>query len=191
MWVLVVLALVAVLFVGVMVFVVGTSGGGQRHPALAEATGRSTAVSSNLPSTSQHSSKPPSAPASGPPTPVTGNPCPTPAACVVDGDIGQMVKAVNDFRAAHGVAPVAGAVTAAAQACAVQQGDGPSCAPHYFWEPVPAQDGIQVMAKIAAGANGTAWLLDPGMAGLSVGWAYVPGPTGGAGLFECAVLKAN
>jgi hypothetical protein len=193
-WGLIVLALVAILVVTLMVFVVGTSGGGKRHPVLAEAT--STSPSSTAASPHRTSGAPKSAshsptPTAGPTTPVTGNPCPSAAPCVVNGDGGQVLKAINDFRVAHGVPSVPGMVTPDAQTCAVQSGDGATCAPHFFWEPVPAQDGAQVLGKIVGSGGGTPWLLDPGAISFSAGWAYAPGPGGAPGHFECAVLKTG
>jgi hypothetical protein len=41
---------------------------------------------------------------------------------------------------------------------------------------------------IASRSDGRAWLLDPQMTSFSVGWAYQPG---GAGQYECAILKVG
>jgi hypothetical protein len=110
---------------------------------------------------------------------------------VIGGDDGGVVAAVNAFRASHGVSPVAGRTGAQAQQCALNQGDGPACAPHYAWQPVPIRDGAKVISMIASSGDGTAWLLDPQATSVSVGWAYKPGGGGSAGQYECAILKVG
>jgi hypothetical protein len=114
--------------------------------------------------------------------------CPTTAPCILAGDVGSVVKAVNAFRTGHGLKTVVGAVSPTVQKCALQQGDGPSCPQAYFWEPVSAPDGGAVVQKISSKATGSQWLLDPAMTTVNVGWAYAPSP-GGAGQYECAVVK--
>jgi hypothetical protein len=96
----------------------------------------------------------------------------------VPGDAGQLVAAVNQFRTSHGAAALQGAVSAQAQQCALAQGDGPSCAPSFAWEPVPTQDGVKAVSLVASD-----WLLDPAMKSFTVGWAYAGGG------YECAILK--
>jgi hypothetical protein len=192
------LAIIAVLIVVVLLLI----GGGSNHHGAQTPTDLSqlpTAVptSSAAPSSPAASSPAASSPAasspitSGPvskitsPVPTsTANPCPTPGACPVPGDAGQLVAAVNAFRTSHGQHAVAGAVTPQAQQCALSQGNGPSCAPSWAWEPAPTQDGAKVVELIAG--RGGEWLLDPAMTSFSVGWAYAPG-TG----YEVAILKAH
>jgi hypothetical protein len=180
-WGLVALAIIAGLIIVVML---ATSGGSGHHSS--NPTGLSGLSTEPLSSTS-----PPSTPSSTPtPTPSsstpstsavptsTANPCGAAKACMVPGDAGQLVAAVNQFRAGHGQAAVAGTVTPQAQQCAAAQGEGPACAPSYAWEPVPTQDGPK-----AVGLVSPTWLLDPAMKSFQVGWAYANGQ------WECAILK--
>jgi hypothetical protein len=102
----------------------------------------------------------------------------------VIGDAGGAVAAVNAFRVSHGRPAVPGTVSVMAQQCALQQGSGPSCEPHYAWQAVPTQDGQKVISMLAG--RSAQWLLDPGISSFSVGWAYAPGSG-----FECAILKIN
>ena len=191
LWALLVLVLVAVLIGAVMVFVIGSSGGDSNNGL----TGGSIAPVPTQPANSSHPSSPHRStpaptPTSVPPKPTsTANPCPSSRPCAVPNDIGQAVQALNNFRVHHGRKAVPGSVSAKAQQCALSQGNGSSCVPHYSWQPGSnKQDGAQVIAAIAARSDGTQWLLDPAMSSFSVGWAYTPG-SGGAGHYECAILK--
>lgn len=179
------LAALAILAGLVVVIMLATSGGSGGHHGAA-----------NTPTLSQLPSTPPPAPSTTPTTSVapstsasssastsavptsTANPCGAAKACAVPGDAGQLVAAVNQFRATHGQAAVPGTATAKAQQCAAAQGNGPSCAPSYAWEPVPTQDGPK-----AVGLVSPTWLLDPTMKSFEVGWAYANGQ------WECAILK--
>lgn len=200
-WGLTILALVAVLIVAIMVFFVGTSGGKKNtvgdvaEPSLTTETSGSPQPSGSAthPSSTAHSSpsrsKTPttSASATHPKATSTANPCPSPTPCAVDGDAGQAVEAVNAFRVQHGLPPVAGSVSANAQQCALHEGSGPTCVPHYSWEPVATRDGAKAVGAVA-GNGGSKWLLDPGMKSFSVGWAYAPG---GGGHYEFVILKVT
>ena len=193
-WGLVALAIIAVMIVVVLLLI----GGGGSHHGAQTPTDLSQLPTTVPTSSAQPSSPAPSTPAtSGAPTSSaaaskstspaptsTANPCPTPGACAVPGDAGQLVAAVNAFRTSHGRAAVAGAVSPQAQQCALSQGNGAACAQSFAWEPVPTQDGEKVVALIAG--RGGDWLLDPSMTSFSVGWAYAPG-TG----YECAILKVR
>jgi hypothetical protein len=119
----------------------------------------------------------------------TANPCPSTAPCAVGGGDAGVVAALNGFRTSHGRAAVPGATSSQAQQCALSQGDGPSCAPHYAWQPVTGHDGAMAISMIAGRGDGAQWLLDPDMKTISVGWAYVPGGAGSPGQYECAILK--
>jgi hypothetical protein len=110
-----------------------------------------------------------------------GNPCPSSAPCVVDGD-GGALAAVDAYRTAHGLPAVPGDVTHNAQVCALNRGNGSTCVPHYAWTSVPAQDGAKAVGKITG--FGSDWLLDKSIKTISVGWAYVNGA------YECVLLKA-
>lgn len=190
-WGLTILGLVAALIVAVMVFVLGTSPGGHPRAALPGDTGAlthgSTATSPSGRPTSATSSAATSSSVAPTPT-ATGNPCPSSTSCVVPGDAGQAVQALNAYRTSHGAAAVPGSVSADAQQCAMQHGDGPTCQPQYSWEPVGStQDGAKVIDMIAG--RGAGWLLDSAMTSFSVGWVYFP--SGSGGHYECAVLKTG
>jgi hypothetical protein len=101
------------------------------------------------------------------------------------------VAALNSFRASHGQHAVPGTASSQAQECALGEGSGPSCQPHYAWEPVPTQDGVRVITMVASRSDGMQWLLDPAMSSFSVGWAYTPGAQGGPGRYSCAILKVG
>lgn len=192
LWALAALGIIAVLVVVVMLAF--TSSGGHHHNNAQNppVSTRPSAPASRTPSAttpSALSTTPASSTARRPTPPTrTGNPCPTPAPCAVQGDAAHLVAAVNAFRAAHQLPGVPGTVSAQAQQCALAQGDGPACAPSYSWEPVPAQSAAQVIALIV-GRDGGKWLLDPSMLSFSVGWAYAPGPDGASGQWESAILK--
>lgn len=191
-WGLVVLALIAALIVTLMVFFVGSSGD-HRNAGVA---GIGTTTEPTQPARSESHppsgarTRPPSTSARPKPT-STANPCSSAAPCAVAGDGGQAVTALNNFRVSHGRPPVPGAVSPQAQQCALREGNGPSCEPHYSWEPVPTQDGARVISMITGRSGGMQWLLDPAMSSFSIGWAYAPGAGGGPGHYECAVLKVS
>jgi hypothetical protein len=195
-WGLIVLALIASLVVALMVFFVGTSGGDHRNRGLA-GTGDTSLPTQPVGSATEAPSGARTSPTgalstSALPKPTsTANPCPSAVPCAVTGDSGQAASALNSFRVSHGRAPVPGAVSSQAQQCALREGSGPSCEPHYSWEPVPTQDGSQVITMIAGLGAGMQWLLDPAMSSFSVGWAYAPGANGGPGHYECVILKVG
>ena len=187
---LIVLAVLAVLVIAVVLVIVGTSGGGNHHRRLAD----NATILPTEPAPTSSASAPPSTPTtsasitsstSAHPTPTsTANPCLSAGPCAVDGDDGGVVDAVNKFRVSHGRAAVPGTVSGKAQQCALKQGDGPSCDPHFAWEAVPTQDGQRVVSMITARGEGKKWLLDAGITSFSIGWAYAPGSG-----YECAILK--
>lgn len=192
-WGLIVLALVAAVVAAFMLFFLGTSDHHRNDAVVGLGSTSKPAEPSG--SKSHPSSRAPTSPkraTSARPKPTsTANPCPAAVPCAVAGDSGHAVAALNDFRVRHGLRPVPGAVSPQAQLCALQEGSGPSCEPHYSWEPVPTQDGPGVISKITGGSGGTQWLLDAAMSSFSVGWAYAPGAGGGPGLYECAILKTG
>ncbi len=188
---LIVLAVLAVLVIAVMLVIVGTSGGGNHNRRLAD----DATILPTEPAPTSSTSEPPATPTtsassitpstSAHPTPTsTANPCLSPGPCAVDGDDGGVVDAVNQFRVSHGRAAVTGTVSGKAQQCALKQGEGPSCDPHFAWEAVPTQDGQRVVSMITARGEGKKWLLDAGITSFSIGWAYAPGSG-----YECAILK--
>ena len=190
---LLILAMTAALVVSIMVFFVGTSSS-HHDTGLIDAITPSGPTATTSPSVTPKrsatvSSKPPSTSAAPKPT-STANPCPSVTPCAVAGDNGGAVAALNKFRASHGRPAVGGAASAQAQQCALTQGNGPTCQPHYAWQPVATQDGVQAISKMAQ-QDGGAWLLDPAMSSFSVGWAYTPGPNGGPGSYQFVVLKVG
>ncbi|HEX9232082.1 MAG TPA: hypothetical protein VF869_09235 [Jatrophihabitantaceae bacterium] len=186
---LIVLAVLAVLVIAGVLVIVGTSGGNHNRRLADDAT-----ILPTEPAPTTPASEPPSTPTtsasitpstSAHPTPTsTANPCLSAGPCAVDGDDGGVVDAVNKFRVSHGRTAVSGTVSAKAQQCALKQGEGPSCDPHFAWEAVPTQDGQQVVSMITARGEGKKWLLDAGITSFSIGWAYAPGSG-----YECAILK--
>jgi len=183
------LAVIALLVVGLMVLLLGGghSGGDSDGRAGAAPPLPSAASTTTTPATA---STRPSSPARSPRTTPTNTTvsCPSPAPCAIDGDAGA-IAALNAFRTSHNLPAVPGAVTAAAQQCALTQGNGPSCEPSYAWQPVPTHDGAAAVSLIA-GRN-TPWLLDSGMTSFGVGWAFVPGAPGSAGQLWCAIVKVG
>lgn len=193
--ILVLLAVFAALIVSFMVFFVGTSGGRQNTNLLdagptTQPTQASPRVTHPVSTAGTTLTTPPSSTPVLPKPTSTANPCPSRTPCTVPGDQGGVAIALNKFRVSHGLPPVPVAATARAQQCALLQGDGPSCQPHYAWQPVSTQDGAQVISKIAK-RDGGQWLLDPAVASFSVGWAYTPSAGGGPGQFGCAVIKVG
>jgi len=196
MWGLVLLALSAGLVVTLMVLFVGTSGGDHRRLDLA-----GTGSPSRPPGPARSAVPTPSVARPEPTRPAltsrrpkptsTADACPSVLPCAVAGDRGQVASALNKFRVSHGRPAVPAAVSSLAQQCALRQGSGPSCRPHFSWEPVPTQDGSRVISLIASRGDGMQWLLDPAMSSVSVGWAYAPGADGAPGHYECAILKVG
>ena len=195
---LIVLAMLAVLVIAVVLVILTAPDGGHHNRRLADdATILATEPAPTGPSPTTSASSPsetPSTPStsasltpstSAHPTPTsTANPCLSPGPCTVDGDDGGALDAVNNFRVGHGLAAVPGTVSDKAQQCALKQGEGPSCDPHFAWEAVPTQDGQRVVSLITDRGAGKKWLLDAGITSFAVGWAYAPGSG-----YECAILK--
>lgn len=189
------LAFVALLLVGVMLLVLNKSGNsgapGQAPPPPA------TDIRSGVPSSpaSARRSSAPTRPRTAPPTRARPRPAPhhtavvltctgTPA-CVLPGDPGGVLQALNAYRRSQGSSPVRGGASGPAQTCAVNNGDGGSCPRSYFWEPVTGHDGGEVISKIAANPDGRQFLLDPQVRSVQIGWAYLPSSRG----YECAVIN--
>jgi hypothetical protein len=183
------LAVVALLVVGLMVLFIGRGHSGGNNDGRAAAASTLSTGSSTASTPSSASTRPSSSPRSPSPTPTSSVvSCPSPTPCAIDGDAGA-VAALNAFRTSHNLPVVHGAVTAAAQQCALAQGNGPSCEPSYAWQPVPSHDGTAAIGLIA-GRN-TPWLLDSAMTSFGVGWAFVPGGPGSAGQYWCAIVKVG
>lgn len=147
-------------------------------PSPSSASGSGSSRSSSAPRRPSHSS----ASSSHSRTKHPSASCPTDSACTLNTDGGDLIGAINAYRARQGVAPVKGVVTKAAQRCAIDNGDSSACPSSYYWEPVPRWNGRQVVKKII-GNGGGSYLLDPGTKDFAVGWAYDPA----AGQYYCAV----
>jgi hypothetical protein len=183
LWALLVLGCLALIIASLMVLLGGNGSpkNTDANPAVlpdpnaTSSSGGGTTAPASTSATASASSTAPTSP------PASGNPCPAAPSCFVDGD-GGAVAAVNAFRTKHGVPVVTGAVSAAAQTCALKNGTGPTCVPHYAWTSVPSQDGRLAVTKAAQFAG--PWLLDAKMASFNVGWAYV------GGQYNCVLLKS-
>jgi hypothetical protein len=175
-WLLVMLAVVAVLFVIVISTVVGSDSGGGGNNAgpgpLDSAASTPTHGSSTPPHRPGHSASrtptthPRTTPTSGPPVGETH--CPTQQTCILSGDIGNGVQAINAYRTQHGQPAVPGQVTPQAQTCAVNNGSG--CSGGWAETELASPDGAQAVQKILQFGK----LLDPHLKTIEVGWAYSP-----------------
>jgi hypothetical protein len=168
-WLLVMLAVVAVLFIVVVTALVKTDSGGE------DASGPGpldNAVSSSHGQTSAQHHKPTksatthSTPSSPPATGTTT--CPTAKTCILAGDIGNGIQAINDYRTQHGRPAVPGEVTLEAQTCAVHNGNG--CSGGWAETEISTPDGSDAVHNILKFAK----LLDPKLTTFEVGWAYNP-----------------
>lgn len=184
-----VLAIVALIVVGIMVAVLGRSSGGGSNTKNANGPkGPAVTVTGGAHPTQQHSGGPTSGhkhthhrtqPSSRPSNaPVS---CPTSEPCDLPDDVGNVVQALNAYRTAHGKPPVRGRVTQAARTCAVSSGN--TCPNGFYWEPA-GRSGQEVIQKVAAN-GGDSWLLDDRMTAVQVGWAYIPSSQS----FECALVS--
>ncbi len=177
-----VLAIVALVIVGIMVAVLGnskntttTAGKPKGGPAVTVTGGSRPSNASSGPVTKPHRHHHKTRPSN------TAVSCPSSAPCDLPDDVGNAVRALNAYRAQHGKPAVHGSVTQAARTCAVTAGD--QCPSGFYWEPV-GQSGRQVIAKIAAN-GGDSWLLSDSMTAVQVGWAYIPSSRS----FECALVS--
>lgn len=176
-WLLAMLALVAVLFVIVISAVVKTHGDhGDAGPRPLDPDARS-ASSSQLPSSAprQHNdsekqtSRPPrthSPPATTPPAPGETS-CPSPEPCVLAGDPGEAIQAVNDYRTQHGRDAVPGGTSTRAQQCALSNGSRCTGGWAETWD--SRLSGSVMVHKVASRGH----LLDS-FKSFAVGWAYNP-----------------
>jgi hypothetical protein len=177
-WLLGMLVLAAALFVTLMVAFLGTSDG-SHHTASVDAPQLTEAPSGTGPSTS---------PAGGHSTSTTGaqssrssgsssstsaapgaTSCPGHAACILNGDVGDAVAAINSYRTQHGQTSVPVTITAAAQQCALNNGN--NCTGGWAETELATPDGKQAVTKILQFAH----LAEPTISSVGVGWAYDPG----------------
>jgi hypothetical protein len=186
-WLLGMLAVVAVLFIIVMSQVLGggdngSANGGPRALDSAVGNGSSAPSAPSPSSSSRHSSVPaaPTKPASSSTPPaLAGKKCPTHQTCVLDGDIGNGIAAVNDYRTQHGHPAVSGRVSQQAQDCALHNGSG--CSGGWAETELAKAEGPAAVQKILQFAH----LLDPNLKSFEVGWAYDPG----AKLYYFAIIR--
>ena len=109
-----------------------------------------------------------------------------PTPCVLTGDPGNVVAAINAFRASQAQPAVTGSAAQSAGSCAVHSGDTPYCSGSYYWTPVSTLQGAEVVSKIAGYGNGRSWLLDPHLTKVAVGWAEASPDQ-----YECAVYDVS
>jgi hypothetical protein len=184
-WLLVMLAIVAVLFI---VVISGVAGNGDDDSSNAGPGPLDSAATTASSRPSSHESRSPRRhhPGTGPhgsstvsTVPVGQLTCPTPAPCILDGDVGNSIQAINDFRVAHGLAAVPGSVSVQAQTCAVNNGTG--CSGGWAETLLSHPDGAEAVQKIQQFAH----FDDPNMTSIEVGWAYDPG----ARLYDVAIVR--
>jgi hypothetical protein len=134
---------------------------------------------------SSHRSSVEVAPAPSKSTPPSTTSCrPTP--CVLTGDPGNVVAAINAFRASHAQPAVTGSAAESASSCAAHSGDTPYCSGSYYWTPVSRLQGVEVVSKIAGYGHGRSWLFDPHLTKVAVGWAEAS-----PNQYECAVFDVS
>ena len=111
--------------------------------------------------------------------PVGSTSCPTSQTCIIQGDPGNAIQAINDFRTAHGQPAVPGSVTALAQNCAVNNGNG--CSGGWAETELADLNGEEAVQKIEQFAH----FEEPNLTSVEVGWAYDPG----AKLYYFAIVR--
>jgi hypothetical protein len=180
-WLLVMLVIVAVLFVVLMTVLI--NGKGHKNtgsgPAALDSYAGTAATRPAQHSSAHSASASTRAATTSTPPPRTRLGCPTAQTCVLEGDVGQGIQAVNAYRSAHGQRPVPGQVGSAAQACALHNGSG--CTGGWAETELAKPDGPAAVQKILPFAH----LLDPAMRSFQIGWAYDPG----AKLYYFAIVR--
>jgi hypothetical protein len=181
-WLLVMLAVVALLFAALMITVLGSNKGHTPHAALGKDPIRSLSAGPHATPTPTHRQHPSAehgsaegsgtsgGAATGTSSTSTGaapHSCPTPAPCALDGDIGNAIAAVNAYRTAHGKPAVPGTVSPLAQKCAASNGS--DCSGGWAESPVPTPDGQAALDKVLSFAHD----LNT-MKSFEIGWAYNP-----------------
>jgi hypothetical protein len=183
-WLLGMLAVVAVLFVVVMTQVLGNGGSksGDNGPGALDSA---VAAQSNSPSPSDTPSSHPrptatsKAAASSSSATRGSTKCPTDQTCILDGDIGNGIDAINAYRTDHGQPAVTGAVSKQAQECARNNGNG--CSGGWAETELAKPNGPMAVQKILQFGQ----LLDRDLKNFEVGWAYDPG----AKLYYFAIIR--
>jgi hypothetical protein len=105
--------------------------------------------------------------------------CPGAEPCILQGDVGNAIQAINDFRAELALPAVPGSVSTQAQTCAVNNGNG--CTGGWAETLLSQPDGAEAVQKIQQFAH----FDDPNMTSIEVGWAYDPG----AKLYYFAIVR--
>lgn len=185
-WLLVMLAIVAVLLIVVISAVVSTndSGGGDNAgPGPLDSVATTTSGNPSGHPSTHHRRHHPGNGADGGSTsssvPVGQLSCPTQQPCILQGDVGNSIQAINDFRTEHGLPVVPGSVSPAAQTCAVNNGNG--CSGGWAETLLSHPDGREAVQKIQQFAH----FDDPHLTSIGVGWAYDPG----AKLYYFAIMR--
>jgi hypothetical protein len=179
LWGLAVLVMIAVIVVSFMILFTGghtngSSGPGQDDSTLSGALPSGSARSSNAAGPAPRSSSVSTGSSSAPP-------CAAGAACPLSGQIASIAAGINNLRINQGLRPVPASGSSAAQQCAVTQGSGPTCVPHFMYAGVAdanPDDAVKALQNV-----NESWLLDPTVTRLEIGWVR------GAGRYNCAVLK--
>lgn len=182
-WLLAMLAVVAVLLVLIMTKVMGGAGSGPSHNrpgALDSAVNpQSTPPTSHSASSPSHASHTRST-SEAPTTPAAGRTtCPGRERCILDGDVGNGLAAINAYRTKHGQPAVDGRVSKQAQQCALHNGSG--CSGGWAETFLPNPNGKAAVRKIVEFGH----LLDPKVKSFEVGWAYDPG----AKMYYFAIIR--
>jgi hypothetical protein len=174
-WLLVLLAVVAVLFLMLLTVLLHTDGGGKStangtgvDDTFSETPSSSASRTHQTRTPDRHPSRTKTATTSASTAPRGTTSCPTPAPCILEGDVGNAVAAINAYRAQHKMSPVPGSVSAAAQTCALHRGSG--CSGGWAETELSSPDGQAAVAKIQQFAK----LLDPQMTAINIGWAHDP-----------------
>lgn len=178
-WLLGMLALVAALFVALMVTFFNTSGGDTANSEVADPTAvpsaPATRTTSGTPAPTSSDGKSPSGTGSVSRSSTgTGGTasCPSDKPCALASDIGNAIAEINSYRAKNGRAAVPGSVSAAAAKCALSNGS--NCNGGWAQTQVPAKggkaDGQAAVDKIKRLGK-----LLGDMKSIEVGWAYDPG----------------
>lgn len=171
-WLLVMLAVVAGLIVVLMVTFLNSSSPSDPKPVGIGGPGTSTDSATSSTPARRSTPRPRPTPKASRRTqgPVTRT-CPTKDICILQGDPGNAIQAINDYRKQNNLPPVPGKVSTAAQTCALSNGS--NCSGHYAFSQVPDLSGASALGKIKSLGK----LLDPQMKSLDVGWALNPNGT--------------
>lgn len=183
LWGLAVLVMLAVIVVSFMILFTGGHTGGSNNLGQDDSTLSGALPTPGTSSTADRSSTAPATSASSSASSSSAAPtCVGSGSCPLSGQVAGIAAGINDLRINQGLRPVPASASAAALQCALAQGNGPTCAPHYMFAGVGAPTAA---AAVAALQNvNESWLLDPTITHLQIGWTR-----GSDGRYYCAVLK--